>query len=91
MHIARLFTEHPASLGESYAQHSRVAMSYAIPLALAATAAVVHAIFPFLFKTTASDIIRQLNTRMAKRCAVCPSGPQHRPDLFPAATTVDLT
>ena len=77
-----LFTDHPASLGETYKQHFGVAMSYAGPLAKAACAAAVHAVFPFLFKTVASETIRDLNHRVAARCVTCPSGPAHRPDLF---------
>lgn len=80
--LRRLFTEHPASLGETYTEHRRVALSYAGPLAAAALAALCHAVFPFLFKTTASMIVKQLNDRIAGRCRACPSGRAHRPDLF---------
>ena len=49
MSLKRLFTEHPAAVGESYFDHMRVALSFAVPLGLAAGAALVHAFLPFLF------------------------------------------
>jgi hypothetical protein len=32
MHVRRLFTEHPESVGESYFEHMGVALSFAGPL-----------------------------------------------------------
>lgn len=85
MALMRLFTEHPASLGETYPQHMRAALSFAGPLAKAAGAALVHAVFPFLFVTTASDTIKTLHGRMTRRCAACPKGMLHHPELFAGA------
>jgi hypothetical protein len=82
MFVARLFFQHPASVGETYREHMRVALGFAGPLAKAALAAGVHAFLPFLFTTTASRTVKQLNDRMARRCATCAAGPAHRPDLF---------
>lgn len=82
MTILRLFNEHPASLGETYTQHMRVSLSYAVPLLGAALAAFAHAVFPFLFTTTASQTVKRLYERMTGRCLACPSGRLHRPDLF---------
>src|SRR4051812_31721248 len=48
----------------------------------ASMAAFVHAVFPFLFTTTASASVKRLYERMTRRCATCPSGRVHRPDLF---------
>ena len=82
MTIQSLFTKHPASLGETYTEHMRASLSYAVPLFGAAMAAFVHAIFPFLFTTTASASVKRLYDRMTRRCSTCPSGRIHRPDLF---------
>ena len=79
---ARLFTAHPASLGDTYREHMRASLSYAVPLLGASLAAFVHALCPFLFTTTASGSVKRLHERMTRRCAVCPSGRLHRPDLF---------
>lgn len=87
IYLRRLFIEHPASLGETYSEHRIVALSYARPLTVAALAAFCHAFFPFLFKTTASVIVKRLADRMASRCRACPAGRLHRPDLFTAEST----
>lgn len=82
MTIQSIFTKHPASLGETYFEHMRASLSYAVPLLGASMAAFVHAIFPFLFTTTASATVKQLYARMTRRCSTCASGRVHRPDLF---------
>ena len=65
--IARTFTAHPAKVGESYFGHMVVALSFAGWLALAAVAAVVHALIPALCERTASNIILRLHNRMMRR------------------------
>ncbi len=90
MPLKRLFTAHPASVGETYTQHMGVALGFALPLTKAALAAYVHALLPFLCVTTASDTVKGLHARMTRRCAACPKGPAHRPELFaPPAPTRD--
>lgn len=63
----RLFLAHPASVNETYLQHQRVALSFALPLLAAGVAALVHAVVPGLCKTTAGDAIRRLNHRLDAR------------------------
>lgn len=65
--IARLFTAHPHTVGESYFEHMRFAFWFASRLLLAGAAALVHAVLPFLCQTTASRIIRELHQRNEKR------------------------
>lgn len=65
--IAKLFTDHPASVDETYAQHLGVALGFAGWLFLAAIAALVHALIPGLFVKTASRIIDALHARMCNR------------------------
>lgn len=65
--IARLFNAHPATVGETYFGHARFAFSFSGWLLLAGMAALVHAILPFLFETTASRIINRLHARMHNR------------------------
>ena len=64
MAIKDYFTEHPASVGETYREHFRVASRFAKGLALASMAAAIHAIAPSLFASTASTKIRQLHSEM---------------------------
>ena len=60
----KLFTEHPASVGESYGQHFASALSFSLAMLGAALACLVHAIFPFWCVTTGSDTVRRLHARM---------------------------
>jgi hypothetical protein len=62
-----LFTDHPRSVGESYLEHMWVALSFAGALGAATLAALVHAVFPFLCKRTASETIVRLHQRMTRR------------------------
>ena len=54
------FTEHPASVGESYFEHMGVASSFGISMLLAGCACLVHAVLPFAFVKTGSDTITSL-------------------------------
>jgi hypothetical protein len=59
-----MFTEHPASVGESYFEHMRAALGFSGRLAAAATACLVHAFLPFLFVRTGSTAIARLYETM---------------------------
>lgn len=65
--IARLFTDHPQSVDESYLEHSAFAARFSGWLFLAAFAAAVHAVLPFLFEKTASRITARLYERTHNR------------------------
>ena len=67
MSIHRLFCEHPASVGESYLQHLRIALGFSARLLLAGMACLVHAVFPFLCQHTGSNSIVELHERMLTR------------------------
>lgn len=58
------FTRHPASVGESWSEHAGTAWGFAWRLQLAALAALVHAVFPFVCETTASRAVTRLHERM---------------------------
>ncbi len=64
MAIARLFTEHPASVGESYGAHLLRATWFGTRMILAGGACLVHAVFPFLFVKSGSQAITELHTAM---------------------------
>jgi hypothetical protein len=64
MILARLFTQHPASVGETYLQHLRSAATFAIRMLAGGLACMVHAFLPFLFERTASHCIHQLHERV---------------------------
>jgi hypothetical protein len=58
------FTEHPASVGESYTTHFRHAAGFSFSMLKGGLACMVHAVFPFLCTKTGSGIVASLNTRM---------------------------
>jgi Family of unknown function (DUF6356) len=53
-HVRRLFTQHPASVGETYGQHFAAAFGFAVTMVAGGLACLVHAPLPFLFATTAA-------------------------------------
>jgi hypothetical protein len=72
MGMRYLFTDHPNSVGETYAQHARVATGFGWRMVVAGFACMLHALFPFLFIKTGSRCIEQLHLRMVSnriRCA----------------------
>ncbi|MEO6929511.1 MAG: DUF6356 family protein [Casimicrobiaceae bacterium] len=54
------FTAHPATVGETYAQHFRFALRFGMLMTLGGLAALVHALLPFCFVTTAGRISDEL-------------------------------
>lgn len=58
------FTEHPASVGESYPTHFLHAAGFSLSMLRGGLACMVHAIFPFLCTKTGSGIVAQLNMQM---------------------------
>jgi hypothetical protein len=67
MSVARIFTSHPAKVGETYFSHMAFAAWFSSRLLMAAGAALIHAFLPFLFETTASRIVRELYERTHNR------------------------
>lgn len=64
MGLRRLFTEHPASVGETYLEHLCTAASFAGRMMFGAAACFLHALLPFAFRRTGSTCIQQLHDRM---------------------------
>ena len=64
MNLIRAFTEHPASVGESYVQHLGQAACFGTRMVAAGLACLVHGVLPFLFVRTGSHAIGELNDRM---------------------------
>lgn len=63
----RFFTEHPASVGESYAEHLSVATGFGLLMIGGGLACVVHGFLPGLFVRTGSETVRKLNDRMVEQ------------------------
>lgn len=56
----KIFTDHPRSVGESYLQHMRLALTFGSKMVFGGLACMIHAIFPFLFVTTGSQTALKL-------------------------------
>jgi len=64
VNLNRAFTEHPASVGESYSEHLFRAVYFGTRMVFAGAACLVHGVLPFLFVRTGSRAIAELNDRM---------------------------
>ena len=67
--IGRLFTDHPRSLGMSWASHGMGAVGIAVRLIGAGLACLVHALVPAWFTETAGRTVTAMHEDMARRKA----------------------
>lgn len=58
------FTEHPASVGETYFQHLCSATGFSLRMVGAGLCCLVHGVLPFLFVRTGSNAVTCLHERM---------------------------
>ena len=61
------FRKHPKEVNETYLEHMWCAIKFSAKLEYLSCCAFIHAIFPFWFKTKASDGIKELNNCMQQR------------------------
>ena len=54
------FTAHPTSVNETYREHLAFALRFGTKMTVGGLAAMLHAIFPFLFVTTAGKLCDEL-------------------------------
>jgi len=73
--LHRLFLSHPEAVDESYGEHLVFAFGFAARLFGAGLAALIHAVIPCLFETTASRMIREMHQRIASRGHKAAPGP----------------
>jgi hypothetical protein len=68
MSIQTKFTEHPATVGETYGEHFLAAMGFSFAMLRGAICCALHAVFPFLCVSSGSEAICELHERLvAKR------------------------
>ena len=60
------FTCHPHAVGETYWEHLGFAMKFGCIMAIGGLTAMVHAVFPFLFVTTAGRMNDKLTQMRAQ-------------------------
>jgi hypothetical protein len=77
MSILRTFTDHPASVGESYLEHLGRATAFGLRMMCAGLACLLHGLLPFLFQRTGSRAISELHERMVTHRRVAPQAPVH--------------
>lgn len=80
METRNLFTDHPASVGETYLQHLWTASGFAVRMLFGAMACFIHALLPFAFEKTGSQCIESLHDRMItnrRRIAQVRTGQTH--------------
>lgn len=64
MSLTKLFTEHPASVDESYGEHLAMATGFGLRMILGGIACLIHGLLPFLFIKTGSQQIGALHDIM---------------------------
>jgi hypothetical protein len=62
--LSQLFTEHPATVNESYFRHFVNSSRFGLRMIGGGLVCLVHALLPGLFCTKASDTIGELHDRM---------------------------
>jgi hypothetical protein len=68
MQIFKLFTAHPHTVGESYGEHLVRATCFGTRMIFAGLACMLHGLLPFVFVSTGSRTIGDLNEQLiAKR------------------------
>lgn len=64
MTLKAKFTEHPATVGETYTEHFSTSMGFSLSLFKASFCCAVHAILPFAFEKAGSQYITGLHDQM---------------------------
>jgi hypothetical protein len=82
MDMHRLFTEHPASVGETYGEHLVHASYFGGRMVLAGLACILHALLPFLCVRTGSQAIEELNAKMLARRRHPQASESHSPPTY---------
>jgi hypothetical protein len=90
--MKRFFTEHPASVGETYGQHLVFAVALGSRMVLGGLACMLHGVLPELCKTTGSRTIRALALRLVPGNRQKPRPPSaEQGPLFTSAELESLT
>lgn len=64
--LLELFTSHPKSVGMTYQEHMYGSLNFSKELFIASLKAFTHAIFPFLYKTSTTDVVKKIQEEMEK-------------------------
>jgi hypothetical protein len=61
------FTQHPASVGETYLQHLAFACMFGCRMLAGGVACCIHGLLPFLFTSTGSRIVLDLHALLMRK------------------------
>jgi hypothetical protein len=61
------FTEHPASIGETYLEHLAFACTFGRRMIAGGAACCIHGVLPFLFTSTGSRIVLDLHALLIRK------------------------
>ena len=64
MRLSGYFRDHPASVGETYAEHLAHASGFGLRMIVGGFACILHGLLPFLFVKTGSKQVSVLHDRM---------------------------
>lgn len=62
--LRRLFNDHPSSVGETYLEHGRHALSFGWAMLRGSIACFIHAAFPWAHRRTGSQTVIRLHGQM---------------------------
>ena len=65
-YVYNLFNEHPNSANMNYFRHMILSLKFSFLLFISSIQAVIHAVLPFLCKTSTSDVIKKINGMLHK-------------------------
>jgi hypothetical protein len=68
--VRNIFTEHPHSIGETYFKHLYFASKFGFKMIMGGLACCLHAIFPFAFKNTGSNLLLRMTHDFVSRMPV---------------------
>lgn len=65
--MKNIFTKHPHQIGETYFEHLKFASVFGAHMFLGGLACLIHAIFPFIFQKTGSNVLIHLTQNFVER------------------------
>jgi hypothetical protein len=65
--MKNIFTKHPNSINETYFQHLKFAGLFGLQMLTGAITCILHAIFPFVFEKTGSNILLKMTREFVER------------------------
>tara|TARA_B000000475_G_C15677084_1_gene316549 strand:+ start:215 stop:481 length:267 start_codon:yes stop_codon:yes gene_type:complete len=68
LYFFNLFNKHPSDVGMSYFRHMLLSLKFSIMLFIASIKAFLHALFPFMFETSTSDVVAKINKKLNSHC-----------------------